>query len=114
MVEHFLQRERSRLQPMHLLDPNWTAGTPPQTLELKDYRKGDGDWYGGPGPYEHDLLCSVQECSEVLMIGWTFEAAHSEFIAELPRVGICRLGHESLLPGRILCLPPYQEGLGVE
>lgn len=69
------------------------------TVEYVDYAiRWKASWYGPPGPYDHNLLCSAVDCSEVLMEGWTEEEATREFAVALPKVGICRSRHYSVLP----------------
>jgi hypothetical protein len=75
------------------------------SLEFIDYNDPKAaNWYMPPGPHEHDLRCARPNCPEILMIGWTVEAAQKEFAGAKPRVALCKCGTYSALPGHVATL----------
>ena len=86
-----------------------TAQTIGPDITVADYRTYHRSWYGSPGEYDHDLLCSDPSCDEVMLIGWTFDAAQHEFSTRQPAVGRCPKGHLSHLPTNVAHADPGKE-----
>lgn len=64
-----------------------------------DYSKPDERLrYGAPGPHDHDLKCNNVGCDEVLMVGWTFEAAMDYFKEDALTLALCVCGVCNILP----------------
>jgi hypothetical protein len=57
-------------------------------------------WYP-QGPSEHDLVCSAEGCSRVLMVGWTREEALQHVVVRKPTIARCKCGGYSVLACRI-------------
>ena len=91
------KRTKSRLLKATVLD---------ETVAILDYRTFERDWYGGPGPYNHDLLCSALSCTEVMVAGWTFDSAQRQFANRKVAVGKCLKGHHSILPSHVVSAEP--------
>jgi hypothetical protein len=72
-----------------------------RSLEIIDFNDRNSGHRYEIGPYEHDLICGADGCSEVLIAGWTLVGARARFSADRAKAALCKCGAYSALPDRV-------------